>query len=89
MSNATKVAIPLREDEMVVIVIRAFFEVPADHDMVTVIEGTDPDFLGMAKDAVRGIMDYWREKITAAGMTGTQLSGAMASAGLDTEGKVQ
>lgn len=60
------VAIELREDEMMVVLISALTHRKPAEGMSTeeALSNVDPTFREDCRRAVRGLMDYWRGKIT-------------------------
>lgn len=79
-------AVELREDEMVAIVVRAFFEVPEDDTTEDVLKHTNPAFRAGAQEAVRGLMLYWRAAIANANQLNQRQKGRLAMAAGLTEG---
>lgn len=68
MSGERKViAIELREDEMVVILIGALSRCKPVEGATTAeaLADVDPVFLGCCRDGVRALMEYWRGKVAA------------------------
>lgn len=80
--------IELPENEMVAVMIRAFFEgVPDDIEADEVIANTHPHFVICARQAVRGMMLHWAAKIRDAGLAKPVAERAIDAAGLAQVGK--